>query len=255
MTPPVAAFSPTYFATGGGLPVPSHCIQIDRSGPEYLTLAANLKSGVDGIAQMTIEGWHYYDTIPTGGAIYGVLCNLYGDANSKRAYLAALVDVSGQLYVQLTVNDSSGAAHGVRWAVSLSTATWYHMALSFDSNAAAAADQPAFHLGGVDQGPPDVTLSSNNLTGINAAVWEFTMGAYKPSTSVFGHNGRLADHRFWNTIRTTTQISSSMSLHIAPTTSGLVSNWLFDQALTDETSTGNDMTFVGTASYVEDYPY
>jgi len=252
---------PVSFFKESGLAIPTQCLLLERANDEHVAIADGSQTGLDGLTKCTMEGWFYpVSSIPSTGEVAMNLFSKYdstsGAAASTRSYEFDIFNLSGQYQAVAQAADSGGNLHQVGWNITAPALnTWAHWAVTWDTTAATAA-QPVFILDGSDQGAVTTTYVSNNLTGIRTSSEEFRIGAFRITTYQQQFDGRVADCRFWNIVRTPTEINDSKGARIAPTTSGLVSNWLFDGDLTDTvTGTANDLTENGTISYVSNYPY
>ena len=155
--------------------------------------------------------------------------------------------------LRLKVSSNGTAETQFTKSVSLTTDSWNHYAVTFDSATTddATKCQAEFFKDGVSLGysrAATQTISDNTS--------EFFVGAYKNATVATGFfNGYLDEARVWNTTRTSDDYLSGISQQILTTTPYLQAYYKFNGDLSDATANANILTGSGTPTYVTNVPF
>jgi hypothetical protein len=118
--------------------------------------------------------------------------------------------------------------------------TWYHIAMVYD----APNHTVKYFVDGTQQG----TDQNITTTSINNTTAEFSIGS-----SGNPINGLVDEARVSNSIRYTTTFS--VQTEEFGTDANTMALWHFNDALTDASGNGNDLTDINTATYSTDIPF
>lgn len=173
--------------------------------------------------EVTIEVKVYFDDISN----WDTLLNY---TNWSSGYLHFQLNTSG--LVGWSVNGNSPTDHYVD--LNLQTHTWYNIAVSYS-----ATDKVArFYLNGELQAERTYTTAIALL-----ANRQFNIGAWNSNRFL---DGSIDDFRIWNTVRSETEIQSTLDLSLSGNEAGLIAYYNFNegQACADNSSisTINDLT-------------
>ncbi|MEM6720868.1 MAG: LamG-like jellyroll fold domain-containing protein [Bacteroidota bacterium] len=175
------------------------------------------------LSEVTIEVKAYFD-------VFSGWETLLNYTNWAEGYLHFQLNTSG--LVGWSVNGNSPTDQYVD--LGLQPNTWYNLAVSYS-----ATDNVArFYLNGVLQAERTYTTAIPLV-----ANREFTIGTWNSTRAL---DGSLDDFRIWNTIRTETEIQSTLNVPLSGNEAGLIAYYNFDegQACADNSSitTVTDLT-------------
>ena len=130
----------------------------------------------------------------------------------------------------------------------LQTATWQHLAITWDASASLAT----FYFNGVSLGTRTGTLTAihNNVSEFHIATMENSGG----SKANF-YDGMMDDARVWGDIRTANEILLNMNDHVLTTADNLKAYYKFENGVTDSHANANDLTASGSPTYSSDVPF
>ncbi|MBI2967655.1 MAG: choice-of-anchor D domain-containing protein [Bacteroidetes bacterium] len=185
-------------------------------------------------SQLTIEAW-IYPVAYSGDASYtGVVS--WGARGCTGNGILLSIQNNGRPSMATWCNDfvpGTGAAATLN--------QWNHIALVRNGTSI------TLYMNGT---PVSGTISSSIIYGsLNLAIG---------STDYPGRyfNGRMDEIRVWNKARSTGEILATMNKRLYGNEPGLVSYWNFDkQNATDKTTTGNNGTLNGNATFIYDSPF
>ena len=172
-------------------------------------------------AQFTIEAWVYYQSTSGG---YLISNEGWDGTNGAQGFS---VRTSG---AKLEFVLGSNAA----WPALLSTNdiplnTWFHLAVTYSGT------EMILYINGLQDAATTITTpmvaSTQNLSIGEGSMW-------KDRRFI----GRMGDLRFWNVVRTASEISSNMSASLLGTETGLIANWKMNEGTgsTVADATGNN---------------
>jgi len=143
-------------------------------------------------------------------------------------------------YDQSSGNLRCGDAY-ISTNVACPTGKWFHLALVNSGGTA------TLYINGVQQGTPQ-TGYSISATGSNFTIGQQFSGFNEPI------NGSIDELRVWNVARTPAEIKAAMLAGVAPSTTGLVAYYKFDEpsgaTVTNSVSGGPNGTINGTPTRV-----
>lgn len=183
------------------------------SGDQYSRSAS-----APSFSTVTFCGWINKDTISAEGSIFS-----RGDGTTVRLVVTA----AGKLAI------NSGGSLILTGTTTLSAATWYHVAMTQNTN-----DWEIF-LNGVSEG----TVTNTGVpTGSTIVRFGYDDGAGNYFI------GQLASCKVWNAVLNSTEIGTEKDSWAAARTSNIWGYWQWQggPATTDESGNGNDLTAGGT---------
>lgn len=198
------------------------------------SLSATDSASLSQTGNMTIEFWVNFATTPSSGN-FMALVDKWQNGSNQRSYLVWLYNDSGTLKVQAQIDNLGDGtkSKGVRWPLTPTTSTWYHLAVTITPANNSTSCFELF-INGSTQGAGTSFDSSGDGT---SSIFNGSNDLYLGGPSSF-LNGILDDVRIWSAVRTGTQINTNKSVRLTGTESNLVAYWPFDQA----SSSGLDLT-------------
>lgn len=167
--------------------------QFTAANSEYLSIADNASVSITG--DLTIGMWVYLDSAITGWQPF--IAKDSGQPN--RSYAFALREVIGDNYeVFMSTDGNNDCSNNYRVAtgITFSTATWYHIVMSYDSSAGTVACYR--------DGVLDATITSTS-TGLFDSAADFQLGGYT-GNSVY-MDGRLNQVCLWSKLITADEVT------------------------------------------------
>jgi hypothetical protein len=176
-------------------------------------------------SDFTFELWARFDATPSSGNAMTLVSKFDDNGTTKYSYIWQLRNVGGTLksWANYSADGASPTAIMVNWTPS--TATWYHMAITFEHTAKAVK----FYINGSQQG----TTQTGATTTIYDGTAPFSIGAWDLSSGIFDRlDGQITEVRIWNVERTSTEINNNKSTHLTGSETGLVAYWPFESLAT-----------------------
>lgn len=224
---------PTVYRVFGTPTTKTHSAKFVRSSSQALTAPDSPALSIAG--DFTYEGWLYLDSLPTSGQTYGIIMK-GNPAGTDYAYNAGYVNNAGTL--QLSIGGSTTTK---TYNVTLPTQTWFHLAFSITSGATLN-----IYINGI-------LVSTQTSAG---TVTDTIATLYIGRRASNYWNGKMAEIRLWDTLRTASQIQAGMFQNAIGNESGLRACWHLDNTLTDETINNSTLTNVNTVTFDDhDIPY
>lgn len=212
----------------------THSIDLELSSSQALTITDGDQTGLDLTGDLTFEMWVKFETY-TGTQ---VLLSKQDPNATQISYVLKQYQPANELILQM--NNGSG---NEQWKISWtpSTATWYHVAVSYDASAATGK----FYIDGTQTGGDQVGTN----TVINDSTAPFAIGADYSTVLVNFFDGLIDDVRVWDDVRTGTEIDNNKGCSLNGDEDNLVGYWKLDDSLLDETSNDNDLTNNNSATF------
>jgi hypothetical protein len=209
------------------------CADFESSSAQNLSIADASQTGLDLTGDFTFEVWAKFEAVPddTWQTFLGK-----GDPNSGGAYSWRFLRLSGVSTVKVDVGDNGTNYSRQTWSWTPTAGVWYHLALSWDASASEGGF--IFYVDGASQGA-GTTQTDGNVSSLYNSASAFCIGAYATSGSQ-SFDGQMDEVRIWSDVRTSTEINDNKSIHISPTSSGLVGYWRFDPLSNNYTKTFNE---------------
>jgi hypothetical protein len=233
--------------------VNQNSLQCVRSTNKYARITDAAQTGLDFATTFTLEGWFRFDSLPTNGNAFGLICKYDVASAAQHSYFTQLANISGVYRWTINATDSSDNADQVYWAVTPSIDTWYHAAFTCDVSQTGAAATFKLYLDGVDRGASTVQLN-NDISAIRNGTANFTVGR---RGSQHNFDGKIDHVRAWPVVRTQPQIDANKDQRPAITTEA--GSWLCDEIapgleLIDEVG-NNNLVLINTAGLSSEVPF
>lgn len=222
----------------------THSIDLELDSAQYLSIADASQTGLDLASDFTLEGLVKFESLPGSGTRRGFIAK--GASTPNKAYFFDLLNLSGTLQFDLTLSDDGSADASNRSAWTPSTATWYHVAVTYDLSAGSAQ----FYVDCVAQGG----AVGGGKTSINNSGEPFTIGENNLNATDY-MDGLMDDWRVWSDIRTSTEICDNKDVELVGNEANLVGYWKLNNNANDETANNNDLTENNTPVYSIDVPF
>lgn len=209
----------------------THCIDLELSSSQYLSHATNV---IWDLSTGSIEAWINLES-DVGGTDYTII-------STETGGVGFALKVTSSTGNKLAFSINGGTGHVMNaGSTTLSLATWYHVAVAWDTAGA------KIYLNGVQ----DATVTDSAT--ISPSTNELRIGNSSVSTRLF--DGKIDDIRIWNTKKTAADILASYRKELVGTETGLVSYWKLDNALTDSTTSAQTLTNNSAAVFSTSVPF
>jgi large repetitive protein len=196
----------------------------------------------DFSSTFTIEGWYNPITLPSSNN-HGLI-GKWTTTGDQRSYVFRLNNASGTTTMQI-VADADGAAGGASVkssdALTLSTSTWYHMAVSVTTGSG------TFYLDGSAVGT--FTSLATPFSGSSVV----TLGAER-SDGTDGADGYFSLWRMWKGEGRSEANISNNKCNVLGATTNLSAEWTLDNVYTDNSGNGFTLTPANTPTFVSSVP-
>lgn len=216
-------------------------IDFEASSSQYASILDASQTGLDLTTDFTLEGWIKLESMP-GSFDYAMISKFLNTGN-QRSYAFEVFDDAGTTRFQGYVSADGTTGNSHRVAVTMSTATWYHVAFTYDVSAGTSEFfQDGTSLGTVGSGVTSIFNSTARvqISGLNGPAALYM-------------DGKQSLWRVWSTIRTQAQISANMCSVLGATTD-LQAEWTFDNVYTDNSGNSNTLTATGSPVFSADVP-
>ena len=214
----------SYFTLGRSGSGPGNALDFDGTD-DYVDLGSQILSP----SALTVEAWIYGSSFANTGRFNRIIAIDYGSYTSDNPFVL-FVNSSGNIgYIFGTGDASTDSQVPLPFSPTLSTSTWYHVALTFDGST------KNLYVNGVLQG----TISSS-ATFTNTNSEQLLIGDFATADNDNGEwEGQIDELRIWSDARTKKEIQDNMyrTLEVANETN-LVAYYKFDQGVADGTNTG-----------------
>lgn len=218
----------------------THSLDLEESSSQYAGITDASQTGLDITGDITLEAWVNIESEPSGTS-YMIMSKW--DAANDASFMFRYQDDTG-LKLRFFVFDSSNTQDTFTITQNLGTATWHHVAVSWDASESTAK----FYVDGVQTGG-DQTGSKTNIKNSGA---DFRIGARADDVLFF--DGKIDECRIWNDIRTGQEIQLFFDQQLSGSETNLQGYWRLDNDYTDETSNSNDLTEVNSPVFSTDFP-
>jgi len=159
---------------------------LDFNGSTSNGLRAD-EAGLDITGALTLGGWFYQDTLPTGGATRALLSK--SNVATQRSYELAIVESGGSVFprILITTGGSSATQFSIAGTIPILAASWHFIVGRFD---------PTVELAIFDN-YNGVSGKTTNVASIPAAIFNstsgFSMASYNGASGFMDGRGTLAD--------------------------------------------------------------
>lgn len=184
---------------------PSMGLVFSGASTSFIDLGTNATAP----AQYTIEAWVNYQSFPSGESAYLLSTEVQATAGSQGF---AFRTNGNKLQLAVGTNSAWGKVTG---STALSLNTWYHVA------ATCSGTEIKLYLNGVLDGTASTAVAIPSTTNLRIGD--------SPSWSGRLFNGMMADLRFWNVVRSASEISANMNTSLTGGETGLLANWKMNE--------------------------
>lgn len=230
----------------------THSLDLESTSSQFASIADASQTGLEPGIRGTWEMWIKPESLPGAGRVS--IMNKGGEGSS--AYITWRLDYdTGSVYQGVDFSGDNRDYYR-ETSTALSTGSWQHLAVSWDLTQASASTFE-FYNGGVSKGN-GTGLVANNATSYADNAYEFIIGKHKdpgtPANEVY-FDGLVDDVRFWNDVRTSTEISDNYNAELTGSETNLQGYWKLNNDYLDETSNNNDLTASGSPVFSTDVPF
>ncbi|WP_421891879.1 LamG-like jellyroll fold domain-containing protein [Marinoscillum sp.] len=173
-------------------------------------------------ANTTLEGWFYFDDVSTTK----YLISRY-DGSTVTAGDISLSIQNQKFRFQIANDANTWTGVNGEAATTLVVSTWYHLSGTFDGSTV------KIYINGVEDASVPTTGTFTNFT---TSTRPFQFGSLVPATNLF--SGQMDEVRIWNTVRSQTEIQSSINNTLGGNENGLAAYYRFDEGDTAAVNTG-----------------
>lgn len=223
-------------------------ISLTAASSQFLSITDAAQTGLDVSPNLTLEAWVNMSSVPTNNGAWFVIISKYTNSGSNdRQYMLDYRQEGGVKKLVLTTSANGTANETHSATMDLGTSAWHHVAVTFTGASHAAS----FYKDGVFVS----TDTGGAITSLYNGAKAFAIGTVNPFNSPSDFmNGLVDDARVWSVVRTTDEIGYNYSCSYKEDITGLVSNWLFEDNLLDETTSNNDLTNNNSATFSTTVP-
>ena len=210
----------------------SHSTYLERGSSQYWTILDATQTGLDFAGSFTLSGWIKVESAPSDSTY--LIINKWLTTGNQRQYQLFYTDDAGakSLVFQVDPDGTNGSSVTVIASQTFTAGTWYHVAAIFQ-----ASTRIEIYVNG--------SSVATNTTSIPAAAFDgagdFRIGASGTGANAF--DGLIDDVRVWARDIGDSGVSS---LYADPCCydngANLVGWWKFDNAATDASGSGNDLS-------------
>ena len=217
-------------------------LDLEISSAQVATVADDTAFDLNGNT-FTLEAWINTEAIASSTNM--VILGKWTTSGNQRSWVFRLNDASGTRTLQM-VTDADGAAGSATAkssdTLTVSTATWYHAAVSVSSGAC------TFYWDGVETGTP-----AGNLDAANVGTSVVTVGGER-SDGTDGWDGKLSLIRVWKgEARSAAEINDN-KCEVLGSTTNLSAEWTLDDVYTDNSGNGFTLTPANSPVFATDVP-
>lgn len=225
----------------------TYSLDLELSSSQYASIADGSQTGLDVASDFTLECWAKFESLPGSGANYDLISKFNNVANG-RAYLFDVRNNAGTYNMRLGLsNDGASTEVLTSNAITVSTGTWYHLAVAWDASASTAY----FYQDTVAKGTP-----TGAMTSVFNSNSDFIVGARLISSSPAEFfDGKIDEVRVWNDLRTSGEISANYNTELTGAEANLQGYWKFNNDYTDSTANGNTLTPGNAPVFSVDVPF
>ena len=178
----------------------------------------------------------------------------YDQSDNNQAYLFGIRDDGAPLGLHVRLSSAGNNNVTGLWNWSPSLATPYDVTMTFDP-AASADNRVKVYIDGVDQGAADSggTGWANSIYNSDAS---FRVGGAENVGDGGTLDGKIDDCRIWSRVLSSTEVGDLATDRCTfDDGASLASSYQFDNAYTDSSGNGLDLTGVNTPVFATDVPY
>jgi hypothetical protein len=218
----------------------TYSLDLERGSTQYASKTDTASLSITG--DLTFEFWAKFESLPGAGDGFTFLSK-WQNVGQLSYYLQIVNDGSLKLNLAVSTDGTANETYSLTWTPS--TATWYHIAVSWKSSTSKAN----FYINGVQEG----TEQSGALTAIKDGTDDFVIGQRSGGATLY--DGLIDDVRVWNDVRTAAEILANYNKELIGTEANLQAYWKLNNSALDETTNDNDLTLTGSPVYSTDVPF
>jgi hypothetical protein len=188
---------------------------LELSSSQYFTANDSVSLSITGA--ISIELWFKFEST---GTVQTLVSKLNATGN-QRSYFFEFV--ANTLQFSLSTDGTSGTIETESVAWTPSTATWYHLAVTWDPT----ANECKFYVDGSQQGATQ-TVTANSIFDSTSKL---LIGAQNEASPSQFCDGVIDDVRIWNDVRTITEIANNRSIELTGSEANLAAYWPFETVL------------------------
>ena len=228
--------------------VNTHSTDLELSSSQFWSITDASQTGLDLGADASISLWVNMESTPASGD-YQALVNK-DNGSTQRSYEFLYFNNGGTLQLWWYVFGAVDASVFSRayYNVNLGTATWHHIACTFDGNGANAAAKLDCYLDGSSVAENSSADVGGGATSVANSSADFLVGKTEDGTRYF--DGLVDDVRVWSRTISSTDVSNmytdSCSFSNGASNQGW---WRFDNNGNDSSSNGNNLTNNNSATF------
>lgn len=219
----------------------THSLDLESTSTQYASITDVSQTGLDITGDMTLEAWIRAESLPSASNRM-VLASKFDTTGDQRAYRLAIYNNGGVYQLEFT-NSSDGTdantyVQAYDHNYGFTTATWYHVAMTYDSTKGIAD----FYVDGTYLG----SVSNDNWGNIFNSSAAFSIGTDSVTASPF--DGLIKDVRVFNDIRTASEIANDKDRQYI-SDSNLQVEWNLNNDYLDNTANNNDLTATNSPAF------
>lgn len=233
----------------------THSLDFNRVSTQYAEIggATAASGGLQPNSDFTIEAWVNIRNAPTSGQAFNVMQKWSGAGVTYQAYGFNYINDGGTLKLNLWVGNGSSTVELKSATLDLGTTDWQYIAVAYDLSAGTAY----FYHGDETTSPTQLgsAVTGGKTSIATSTAGSFLMGYFDDGGAADPMDGQMDDLRFWDDLRTSTEISDNYAPEGVDGTEGnSVAVWRCDNSALDETANNNDLTLQNSLTYSTDYP-
>lgn len=207
-----------------GTTPPTQCADLESGSSHYASKTS--PSGITFTDDYTMEAWVNLESY-TGSSQF-----IIGRQNASTEGFSMYISSTGNLIangLRIAANNRTIVSYRA-----VPTGRWVHVAATMDHS----ANTHTMYIDG--ESVAFATTTNGTITAIVQGTTALSMGAQATPANYL--DGKLADVRIWNAVRTATQIRDNMHQQLVGNETNLVAYYKLDGNFNDSTSNSNNMT-------------
>lgn len=216
----------------------THSIDLERGESDYLWAANHASLDITG--DISVEAWVKVEDDPDAGDLMYTITSHNNAADTEYAIWWAVSGAHDDPNVGLTATywSNYGVTSGTTHThdLDIEIGVWHHVAMTID----VSVPDIKFYYDGTQTDDSGTA----GATAIESMSGKTNIGRMTAAgTRCF--DGKIDDVRYWNDVRTQTEIDDNKSKELVGNEAGLVAYWKLNNSGTDDSSNSNTMTNSG----------
>lgn len=184
---------------------------------DYVDLDAQIVSPT----AMTVEAWINASSFTSSGRLNRIMAIDYGSYTTDNPFALFVTDAGTIGYVFGTGDANNDIQNPMSFSPTLSTSTWYHIALTFDGST------KILYVNGIAEGS---VSDAGTFTNTNSE--QLLIGDFATATTNTGEwEGEIDEARIWDDVRTQDEIVSNMYANLVGDEANLVGYYRMNQGI------------------------